>query len=196
MGLSPLTRGNLPPPIAPGAEKGPIPAHAGEPAIDISYRPIKRAYPRSRGGTLITSRPGTCGPGLSPLTRGNPSKQNADYHGKGPIPAHAGEPGAPEPLSGSAGAYPRSRGGTSAVAIRCAKDMGLSPLTRGNLNPMFSRSMNIGPIPAHAGEPMLKSVGHWPCWAYPRSRGGTVFATPCASWIWGLSPLTRGNHTI
>ena len=50
-GLSPLARGNLVESVKFGADRGPIPARAGEPAISRSSASWSRAYPRSRGGT-------------------------------------------------------------------------------------------------------------------------------------------------
>ena len=111
-----------------------------------------------------------------------------------PIPAHAGEP---KPAFRSAplvGAYPRSRGGT--LHSRCGDiaGLGLSPLTRGNHEfvPLVPNAM--GPIPAHAGEPVLASRWQSATAAYPRSRGGTTKTGIQRAVEKGLSPLTRGNR--
>ena len=152
--------------------------------------------------------------GLSPLTRGNLFLKPASMRGRGPIPAHAGEP---RPKSSSARkwrAYPRSRGGTIAALRKAAICAGLSPLTRGNpvcsaylgrqhgLSPLTRGNPNnirldpakTGPIPAHAGEPVSRSIGGITRRAYPRSRGGTCVKACLMCWGWGLSPLTRGNR--
>ena len=91
-GLSPLTRGNQSALIEIVRHNGPIPAHAGEPCNELVFRVPVWAYPRSRGGTAIASSLTQPGPGLSPLTRGNPQWRLADPGARGPIPAHAGEP--------------------------------------------------------------------------------------------------------
>ena len=71
---------------------------------------------------------------------------------------------------------------------------GLSPRTRGNRNIQCGVRMNIGPIPANAGEPVMTSHGKRLPTAYPRERGGTRVSL----WAWlegqGLSPRTRGNR--
>ena len=71
-GLSPPTRGN--PPFAGPihADRGSIPAHAGEP-IARRGQPISTwVYPRPRGGTVMVLSWAFRLKGLSPPTRGNP----------------------------------------------------------------------------------------------------------------------------
>ena len=91
-GLSPLTRGNRLAVWAGGAGTGPIPAHAGEPSWTAHPRKKKRAYPRSRGGTIAQMDGRESLRGLSPLTRGNHGCAGDVPGQAGPIPAHAGEP--------------------------------------------------------------------------------------------------------
>ena len=112
-GLSPLTRGNrgLHPLGCRGV--GPIPAHAGQPAVAGRDDPHRRAYPRSRGATagLGPRRPGRRG--LSPLTRGNRDLSSPRRVRLGPIPAHAGQPRRERRPCRQRRAYPRSRGATA-----------------------------------------------------------------------------------
>ena len=132
-GLSPLARGN---PIGcnqPAAVLGPIPARAGEPSTCFARRTPKRAYPRSRGGTINSRLVAAVSEGLSPLARGNLQAKNAMLRGRGPIPARAGEP--------------RFR------AIVILASWGLSPLARGNHIARGFSLGYLGPIPARAGEP-------------------------------------------
>ena len=65
----------------------------------------------------------------------------------GPKPSASGAVGS------TAGAYPRSRGGTFSCDIAAGSGAGLSPLARGNQDPMARRALRAGPIPARAGEP-------------------------------------------
>ena len=132
--------------------------------------------------------------GLSPLTRGNLFLKPASMRGRGPIPAHAGEPLLAVLAAGKLWAYPRSRGGTAGRDDIRIAPMGLSPLTRGNRMVGTENGTLTGPIPAHAGEPRHLTATLCPGWAYPRSRGGTVCGHQCVQQQGGLSPLTRGNH--
>ena len=152
-GLSPLARGNR------GLFKfnevllGPIPARAGEPGRPGLCTSARRAYPRSRGGTVKGPQVWNSSTGLSPLARGNLWAQSAQADSLRPIPARAGEPSCWWRSLLSLRAYPRSRGGTlstCSVAVACA---GLSPLARGNLLHRANRPAYLGPIPARAGEP-------------------------------------------
>ena len=132
--------------------------------------------------------------GLSPLTRGNPPNLDDGQPEWGPIPAHAGEPPELFELDILDGAYPRSRGGTFTCHPGFAHCHGLSPLTRGNLVlPRVGRAV-LGPIPAHAGEPIEVIFALVMIRAYPRSRGGTDPVNTVPSRVLGLSPLTRGNQ--
>ena len=173
LGLSPLTRGNLRLRSFSRAAWGPIPAHAGEPQRWGGNTPRAWAYPRSRGGTETGVFGREESYGLSPLTRGNQPRNNPDGTQQGPIPAHAGEPAGSMISIRTSRAYPRSRGGTSGWAFYKYKDMGLSPLTRGNRFRGRIYRRYGGPIPAHAGEPFWRASTPPTPRAYPRSRGGT-----------------------
>ena len=70
-GLSPLARGNQSPGLSRRGCSGPIPARAGQPRTGGGAESARRAYPRSRGATLVVSRPRILKLGLSPLARGN-----------------------------------------------------------------------------------------------------------------------------
>ena len=111
----------------------------------------------------------------------------------GPIPAHAGEPASNSVNTSAARAYPRSRGGTRGSGVGRCNHGGLSPLTRGNRNHPRGAHGDLGPIPAHAGEPLHDSEKRRYWRAYPRSRGGTNLNEKPPTVIEGLSPLTRGN---
>ncbi len=195
-GLSPLTRGNQGPAAARENARGPIPAHAGQPNALTRCCAVPRAYPRSRGATDALEESSLSIRGLSPLTRGNPNPARIFMFTEGPIPAHAGQPGARSPASSTAGAYPRSRGATLSKPSATCNPMGLSPLTRGNPSAAPGRSVVRGPIPAHAGQPAESNCSHATIRAYPRSRGATYARSPACVVFQGLSPLTRGNHRL
>ena len=71
-GLSPPTRGNLPPDIVAPVAVRSIPAHAGEPRGDVGDSDAPAVYPRPRGGTDRGTIAAIRERGLSPPTRGNP----------------------------------------------------------------------------------------------------------------------------
>ena len=173
-GLSPLARGNPLRASRAGSPSGPIPARAGQPSS--SHRPIKRcrAYPRSRGATLVVARRYTPAVGLSPLARGNRRPCRCSPVIFGPIPARAGQPGSINARAMAFRAYPRSRGATWACARWSACAGGLSPLARGNLYQQDSVNSGTGPIPARAGQPPPFLATGACMRAYPRSRGATL----------------------
>ncbi len=153
VGLSPLARGNLPFRTFAWLFFGPIPARAGEPRHTLTLHGRSRAYPRSRGGTWLSTVIACDGKGLSPLARGNPPHARHSAPAWGPIPARAGEPRQCGPVPPQARAYPRSRGGTVNITSTAAPLGGLSPLARGNPNEQRKQRRASGPIPARAGEP-------------------------------------------
>ena len=201
-------------PVHRAASRRPIPAHAGQPNIHRSRCSGRGAYPRSRGAT----RPANCrvrgggayprsrgatsphaqvmltSPGLSPLTRGNPRRSSPGGAGRGPIPAHAGQPRRGGTSARGWWAYPRSRGATPLPWASDRGMRGLSPLTRGNLDVVFLDALAPGPIPAHAGQPTRSGGQQARARAYPRSRGATARGAAPGSGATGLSPLTRGNR--
>ena len=70
---------------------------------------------------------------------------------------------------------------------------GPSPLTRGNPQSLNLVGRLIGPIPAHAGQPLGQSATNTARRAHPRSRGATHGAHRHRVVMGGPSPLTRGN---
>ena len=132
--------------------------------------------------------------GLSPPTRGNQSGSSPASRRRRSIPAHAGEPWAPEHSARRRKVYPRPRGGTHRGLPSLLASVGLSPPTRGNPPPVARRDSHLGSIPAHAGEPKYTRARAPLSTVYPRPRGGTLGGdSPSGAGI-GLSPPTRGNQ--
>ena len=71
---------------------------------------------------------------------------------------------------------------------------GLSPLARGNRQPIPAGDSGRGPIPACAGEPDPTRGGLISMRAYPRLRGGTKPSAFACRAERGLSPLARGDR--
>ena len=74
---------------------GPIPARAGQPRQRRAAALQAGAYPRSRGATASKAAGGGLIGGLSPLARGNPTRNIHKLNADGPIPARAGQPTLP-----------------------------------------------------------------------------------------------------
>ena len=177
-GLSPRMRGNRLANARGAGELGSIPAHAGEPGAAVVAALAAGVYPRACGGTRKTPTAVWSGEGLSPRMRGNHFGSVTGLPWQGSIPAHAGEPPPccrpssrrwvyPRACGGTIGlvtgcdsfekgvnrVYPRACGGTGATVFAWSPPAGLSPRMRGNLRARRHRELNIGSIPAHAGEP-------------------------------------------
>ena len=92
-GLSPPTRGNRRYEAGSAWASRSIPAHAGEPPhVQVSCAGTE-VYPRPRGGTDAPFFRLPSELGLSPPTRGNPTRTGRYTAFSRSIPAHAGEPG-------------------------------------------------------------------------------------------------------
>ena len=156
----------------------------------------KRVYPRARGGTAAPTSLTATGWGLSPRTRGNPPSLLPWQGSPGSIPAHAGEPLNESLILTIHEVYPRARGGTMTLAYLLYLHWGLSPRTRGNRGGGTGRFAPAWSIPAHAGEPDETPVQRPGEGVYPRARGGTFACHRHASSNRGLSPRTRGNHSL
>ena len=140
--------------MALASEGGPIPADAGEPGCQRGAAVGDGAYPRARGGAEHTIYVRPLDEGLSPRTRGSLIGTHPKPDFCGPIPADAGEPGAPQGAVAEAGAYPRGRGGAVGMRRMEPTSSGLSPRTRGSQRQWNADERSAGPIPADAGEPL------------------------------------------
>ncbi len=131
--------------------------------------------------------------GLSPRTRG--SRRAACRGGceTGPIPADAGEPMGNGPSETGDGAYPRGRGGAWHSLTMFESFRGLSPRTRGSRFSGPCKACVRRPIPADAGEPLLRDRPREGEGAYPRGRGGAGAGDDEDDYDKGLSPRTRGS---
>jgi len=175
-------------------DRRPIPAHAGQPTGFSAVWLRLRAYPRARGATIWVCPCLTRQMGLSPRTRGNRSGKNRPAFLSGPIPAHAGQPYLQHRVFRQYRAYPRARGATFLPDGATADIQGLSPRTRGNPVEDAALCPEVGPIPAHAGQPPPSPVWRPSSGAYPRARGATLPSDAPGWFRAGLSPRTRGNQ--
>ena len=173
-GLSPYTRGNLLYRFIYRGPIGSIPVHTGKPNPAYTSQDCSTVYPRTHGETFLLCKSSGFLQGLSPYTRGNPSRHFFNGISRGSIPVHTGKP---LPIRGKglgervyprthgetpcdAGSceickvYPRTHGETSTPwRPRCAI-LGLSPYTRGNPPDWPSSATSPGSIPVHTGKPV------------------------------------------
>ena len=193
----PCTGGGTPLDRACGlVDGGSIPARAGEPAASSRTPFQRRVYPRTGGGTARECGRGVVPRGLSPHGRGNQRRVLGVVPRLGSIPARAGEPQATPILDAmlKAEVYPRTGGGTSAIASSRDLSAGLSPHGRGNLEDLPDPHPPPGSIPARAGEPSDPRPTNGTMAVYPRTGGGTCQLACETLRPEGLSPHGRGNR--
>ena len=173
---SPPTRGNRGFRAKENPRPRSIPAHSGEPLCRADCHNLGEVYPRPRGGTMDILRTVGVRDGLSPPTRGNPTRTAASTARPRSIPAHAGEPRDKPSRHRRAPVYPRPRGGTESAYYPEMRRRGLSPPTRGNRRRGARADVRRRSIPAHAGEPSPCAGVSGQAEVYPRPRGGTTAA--------------------
>ncbi len=195
-GLSPPTRGSH----VGGRDVDPcvgsIPAHAGKPGRSRPSAHPGEVYPRPRGEAARTKTAPNAANGLSPPTRGSRRWPWDFSFRSGSIPAHAGKPTATLSGIGMSGVYPRPRGEAVCLAGRRYRYRGLSPPTRGSLEPEHECQRHPGSIPAHAGKPVCADRPRIVEPVYPRPRGEAGRTPAVISWNSGLSPPTRGSPMV
>ena len=152
-----------------------------------------KVYPRVGGGNASTDRltPEACG--LSPRGRGKPVGSREMRPPVGSIPAWAGETRLA--LAGFAygRVYPRVGGGNPTPPHTTANTGGLSPRGRGKPYGCRAIGVQIGSIPAWAGETGTHVRSQRNPEVYPRVGGGNCSITMLSRWALGLSPRGRGK---
>ena len=112
----------------------------------------------------------------------------------GLIPARAGNTRRDTLKLSDLGAHPRSRGEHMFHCLCILLLWGSSPLARGTLLALIQAHVEVGLIPARAGNTKLRESRLWRQRAHPRSRG----EHPPKDWqprrIRGSSPLARGTR--
>ena len=175
------------------AERGSIPARAGEPPWRTQPQSPLTVYPRACGGAY--QRP--CGvprlEGLSPRVRGSRAHRGLVLLDDGSIPARAGEPPPTGPYASSSRVYPRACGGAAWRSAIARLICGLSPRVRGSLHARQCGRPWRGSIPARAGEPPWAAASRSCPTVYPRACGGAAVEVVDAVHVAGLSPRVRGS---
>ena len=191
-GSSPLSRGI---PVAAGHERpvgGIIPALAGNTFALATRTGGSWDHPRSRG-EYPTGNPGNRSPvGSSPLSRGILVPRWRLALRRGIIPALAGNTACLAAGARASADHPRSRGEYSNWFISRLKLRGSSPLSRGILRVLGVRFVQMGIIPALAGNTRPPRIMPRPMRDHPRSRGEYRVETTTSHADTGSSPLSRG----
>ena len=172
-GLSPRGRGKLADLPALHAKYRSIPAWAGEtPALRIlsiafmvyprvgggnagaSWCPVQSCwvYPRVGGGNSKLVNAARRCYGLSPRGRGKLIHTPASRTSQRSIPAWAGETELMRAMYTTRGVYPRVGGGNASVCYENVAQSGLSPRGRGKRAGISDGRLQVGSIPAWAGE--------------------------------------------
>ena len=191
-GSSPLSRG-----IRFGHQLGAfrpriIPALAGNTSRCSMEIPRRRDHPRSRGEYAVGGRLVDVGDGSSPLSRGIRRGGRRRPPGRGIIPALAGNTRTATEVFRRSLDRPRSRGEYQARIRAPAPLRGSPPLSRGILRDHDDKVVQIGIIPALAGNTFFL-FGTTTVWRdHPRSRGEYVDQVAADIVADGSSPLSRG----
>ena len=194
-GLSPRVRGSPGRLVAGASERGSIPAGAGEPTWPGGCSRLSGVYPRGCGGADLARWMLETEWGLSPRVRGSPRCPYVIVFHRGSIPAGAGEPHGNSLEVSREWVYPRGCGGATAAERFQVRIPGLSPRVRGSLSAFVSVTVNVGSIPAGAGEPNPPASRRRWWWVYPRGCGGATSTGRGNLRCPGLSPRVRGSRS-
>ena len=192
-GLSPRVRGTRPQHPVPVLRSDLSPRVRGNPP-DLGRSDERTGLsPRVRGNHGLAGHVGV-GRGSIPRVRGNRDEQGPTDRHVGSIPACAGEPSRRFRGLSPRRVYPRVCGGTHAVSDFLTIDQGLSPRVRGNHVRGAVADIDVGSIPACAGEPTSSASSSRSIPVYPRVCGGTLARPRPHTPTQGLSPRVRGNR--
>ena len=192
VGVSPHTRGWTCDPTCLRPGQAGFPAHAG---MDPSARrsASKPAwFPRTRGDGPVPCQAVPCHAWVSPHTRGwTPSGAASRRRPEG-FPAHAGM----DPQSDGHGLtpfrFPRTRGDGPGYAQAAARDLPVSPHTRGWTPARRGCRQAVAGFPAHAGMDPISRGSRSSRHRFPRTRGDGPAYRPRLDPQSAVSPHTRG----
>ena len=193
-GPSPRVRGSPFDGEQPVLPPGPIPACAGEPSRTGVSVQRSRDHPRVCGGAnnVFFARSPISGP--FPRVRGSPSRILLSGELSGTIPACAGEPPRLLSVKGDHRDHPRVCGGADLCgSLGMALD-GPSPRVRGSRRMGSGWDLDLGTIPACAGEPRERAGEPLLYKDHPRVCGGAQRGTGRTQPWQGPSPRVRGSH--
>ena len=153
---------------------------------------LQTDHPRSRGEYSRICRSWRSRCGSSPLSRGILEDLPQLAFAVRIIPALAGNTLAPGRWTGRKRDHPRSRGEYRFRAASTKPWNGSSPLSRGIRVPTGSRHVDLGIIPALAGNTHSPPCSSHKTTDHPRSRGEYCWLSGSCCGVSGSSPLSRG----
>ena len=192
IGSSPLSRGILQEPGSHLRNIRIIPALAGNTTGTREPPSQHPDHPRSRGEYPPRNPGFSVYPGSSPLSRGIRGRCEIDDGCHGIIPALAGNTSGRSSNPGTSPDHPRSRGEYPGSIAYPAGSYGSSPLSRGILIPAIDGVVEVGIIPALAGNTRARRIRLRQGTDHPRSRGEYQPSVSGQLGGNGSSPLSRG----
>ena len=175
-------------------EPGSIPACAGEPCARSRSGARSGVHPRVCGGAQARDLAIKAGEGPSPRVRGSRGNHRLRRTENGSIPACAGEPDEFGCRGSLWPVHPRVCGGAQVRGGTIIQLPGPSPRVRGSPFPCALETVDLGSIPACAGEPIFRHVRPSFTRVHPRVCGGAGLALPATGPALGPSPRVRGSR--
>ncbi len=192
-GRSPRERGSPAELHGPGMTSGSIPAGAGEPANRLPRSHLRRVDPRGSGGASKVEWIIASVTGRSPRERGSRRWPARSPRRSGSIPAGAGEPSDVSQHGDYRRVDPRGSGGARCGGGWRGCSWGRSPRERGSLADDQPDLIDLGSIPAGAGEPSGGRTALNLSRVDPRGSGGATSLLDNTIGSQGRSPRERGS---
>ena len=175
------------------ADRGIIPAHAGNTAALRSRSVDYRDHPRACGEHCDTLDHATRNRGSSPRMRGTLDVGLPSAGWTGIIPAHAGNTKGSSIAWRPSGDHPRACGEHQLWILLMTPGLGSSPRMRGTPWCGVRPQRQHGIIPAHAGNTKSIPCDQHESWDHPRACGEHIMQSGSKRSQPGSSPRMRGT---
>ena len=193
-GSSPRVRGRRDCRRRHRARIGLIPASAGQTHHHLSTVGRNTAHPRECGADRGAFSPRISSVGSSPRVRGRRRGCNDHDPAGGLIPASAGQTRTRARSQPGQGAHPRECGADRLVFFVRGYAVGSSPRVRGRLRASMAVRVEIGLIPASAGQTRTAVPSSPAAKAHPRECGADCTCSANRTTRRGSSPRVRGRR--